>query len=105
MLGTTLAISLDALARREAQGETAKRARHLSAGFAQGRLPEKFTRQDVRLIESALRRMPAPPPVKVVAPNGDTGLLTREELRARSSSGSTICPNSRCSSKSSPRRS
>ncbi|MCA1621669.1 MAG: hypothetical protein LC795_20835 [Acidobacteria bacterium] len=83
MLGTTLAISLDALARREAQGETAKRARHLSAGFAQGLLPEKFTRQDVRLIEGALRRMPAPPPVRVVAPNGDTGLLTREELRAR----------------------
>ena len=83
MLGTTLAISLDALGRREELGETAKRARHLSAAFAQGRLPEKFTRQDVRLIEGALRRMPAPPPVRVVAPNGDTGLLTREELRAR----------------------
>jgi hypothetical protein len=83
MLGTTLAISLDALARREAQEETAKSARHLSSVFAQGRLPERFTRQDVRLIERALRRMPAPPPVKVVAPNGDTGLLTREELRAR----------------------
>jgi hypothetical protein len=83
MLGTTLAISLDALARREAQEEEAKSARHLSAVFAQGRLPERFTRQDVRLIERALRRMPAPPPVKVVAPNGDTGLLTREELRAR----------------------
>lgn len=83
MLGTTLAISLDALARREAQEETAKGARHLSAVFAQGRLPERFTRQDVRLVERALRRMPAPPPVKVVAPNGDTGLLTREELRAR----------------------
>jgi hypothetical protein len=27
--------------------------------------------------------MPAPPPVRVVAPNGDAGLLTREELRAR----------------------
>jgi len=83
MLGTTLAISLDALARREAEGEPARRARNLSAAFAQGRLPERFTRQDVRLIERALRRMPAPPPVRVVAPNGDTGLLTREELRAR----------------------
>jgi hypothetical protein len=83
MLGTTLAISLDALARREAQGDAAKHARHLSSVFAQGRLPERFARQDVRLIERALRRMPAPPPVKVVAPNGDTGLLTREELRAR----------------------
>lgn len=83
MLGTTLAISLDALSRRETEGENARRARNLSAGFAQGRLPERFTRQDVRLIGRALRRMPAPPPVRVVAPNGDTGLLTREELRAR----------------------
>jgi phosphoglycolate phosphatase-like HAD superfamily hydrolase len=83
MLGTTLAISLDALSRRETEGEHARRARNLSAGFAQGRLPERLARQDVRLIERALRRMPAPPPVRVVAPNGDTGLLTREELRAR----------------------
>ena len=83
MLGTTLAISLDAIARRETEDEAVRRARHLSAGFAQGRLPERFTRQDVRLIERALQRMPMPPPVKVVAPNGDTGLLTREALRAR----------------------
>jgi hypothetical protein len=40
-------------------------------------------RLDVTLIERALRRMPAPPPVKVVAPNGEAGLLTRDELRAR----------------------
>ena len=83
MLGTTLAISLDAIARRETEEEAVRRARGLSAVFAQGRLPERFTRQDVRLIERALRRMPVPPPVKVVAPNGDTGLLTRNELRAR----------------------
>ena len=83
MLGTTLAISLDALARRDAETETAKRARNLSAAFAQDRMPEKFTCQDVRLVERALRRMPAPPPVKVVAPNGESGLLTRDELRAR----------------------
>jgi hypothetical protein len=83
MLGTTLAISLDALARRETDEEATRRARTLSTAFAQGRLPEKFTRRDVRLIERALRRMPAPPPVKVVAPNGDSGLLTRGELRAR----------------------
>jgi outer membrane biosynthesis protein TonB len=83
MLGTTLAISLDALSRRDADAEIAKSARVLSAAFAQDRLPEKFMRQDVRLIERALRRMPAPPPVKVVAPNGESGLLTRDELRAR----------------------
>jgi hypothetical protein len=83
MLGTPLAISLDALSRRDADAETAKRARLLSAAFAQDRLPEKLTRLDVRLIERALKRMPAPPPVKVVAPNGETGLLTRDELRAR----------------------
>jgi outer membrane biosynthesis protein TonB len=83
MLGTPLAISLDALARRDADAETAKRARALSTAFGQDHLPEKFTRLDVRLIERALRRMPAPPPVKVVAPNGESGLLTRDELRAR----------------------
>jgi outer membrane biosynthesis protein TonB len=83
MLGGSLAISLDALGRRDAEAETARRARNLSSAFAQERLPEKFTSQDVRLIERALKRMPAPPPVKVVAPNGESGLLTRDELRAR----------------------
>lgn len=83
LLGTPLAISLDALARRDAEAETARRARHLSTAFGQDHLPERFTCQDVRLIERALKRMPAPPPVKVVAPNGESGLLTRDELRAR----------------------
>lgn len=83
MLGASLAISLDALARRETDDTLIARARALSSGFAQGRLPERLTRQDVALVERALRRMPAPPPVRVVAPNGDAGLLTREELRAR----------------------
>lgn len=83
MLGTPLAISLDALARRDADAETARRARNLSTAFGQDHLPEKFSRQDVRLVERAFKRMPAPPPVKVVAPNGESGLLTRDELRAR----------------------
>jgi hypothetical protein len=83
MLGTPLAISLDALSRREADAEMSKRARVLSTAFGQDHLPERFTRQDVRLVERALKRMPAPPPVKVVAPNGESGLLTRDELRAR----------------------
>jgi hypothetical protein len=83
MLGASLAISLDALGRREADEATASRARSLASGLAQSRLPERLTRQDVALVERALRRMPAPPPVRVVAPNGDAGLLTREELRAR----------------------
>jgi hypothetical protein len=83
MLGASLAISLDALGRREADETMASRARSLASGLAQGRLPERLTRQDVALVERALRRMPAPPPVRVVAPNGDAGLLTREELRAR----------------------
>jgi hypothetical protein len=83
MLGANLAISLDALARREEEEEWAHRARTLSTAFAQARLPERFSRADVLLVERALRRMTAPPPVRVVAPNGDAGLLTREELRAR----------------------
>ncbi|HZT59247.1 MAG TPA: DUF6079 family protein [Pyrinomonadaceae bacterium] len=83
MIGANLAISLDALARRDADEETARRARTLSTAFAQSRVPERLARQDVELIERALKRMPSPPPVKVVAPNGDAGLLTREELRSR----------------------
>ncbi|HWS88234.1 MAG TPA: DUF6079 family protein [Pyrinomonadaceae bacterium] len=83
LLGTPLAISLDALSRRDTEPETAKRARLLSSAFAQDHLPEKLTPLDVRLIGRALKRMPAPPPVKVVAPNGESGLLTRDELRAR----------------------
>jgi Family of unknown function (DUF6079) len=83
MLGASLAISLDALSRREADESTVTRARSLASGFAQARLPERLTRRDVALIERALQRMPAPPPVRVCAPNGDAGLLTRDELRAR----------------------
>jgi hypothetical protein len=83
MLGANLAISLDALARRDEDEETAHHARALATAFAQSHLPEHFTRGEVHLVERALRRMPAPPPVRVVAPNGDAGLLTREELRAR----------------------
>jgi hypothetical protein len=83
MLGASLAISLDALARRESDDALMARARSLASALAQGRLPARLTRQDVALVERALRRMPAPPPVRVVAPNGDAGLLTREELRAR----------------------
>ncbi|HVF43110.1 MAG TPA: DUF6079 family protein [Pyrinomonadaceae bacterium] len=83
MLGASLAISLDALSRRETDDALMARARALASGLAQARLPERLTRQDVALVERALRRMPAPPPVRVVAPNGDAGLLTREELRAR----------------------
>jgi hypothetical protein len=84
MLGGHLAIALDAVARKGADDdETARRARALSVGFAQGRAPERFSRLDVRLVERALRRMAAPPPVRVAAPNDDAGLLTRDELRAR----------------------
>lgn len=83
MLGANIAISLDALARRADDEEEARHARALSSAFAQNHVPDKLARGDVRLIERALLRMPAPPPVKVVAPNGDAGLLTREELRAR----------------------
>jgi hypothetical protein len=83
MLSGHLAIALDAIARRESDEEAARRARSLSTAFAQGRAPERFTRRDVRLLERAFERMAAPPPVRVAAPNGDAGLLTRDELRAR----------------------
>jgi hypothetical protein len=83
MLGGYLAIALDAIARREKEEEATRRARTLATSFAQGRAPERFTRRDVRLLERAFERMVAPPPVRVAAPNGDTGLLTRDELRAR----------------------
>jgi hypothetical protein len=81
LFGGHLAIGLDALARKEADEDESRRARSLSTAFAQGRLPERFSRADVRLIERALRRSP-PPPVRAPGP-GDAGLLTREDLRAR----------------------
>jgi hypothetical protein len=83
MLGGYLAIALDAIARRETDEAAARRARSLATAFAQGRAPERFAPRDVRLLERAFERMVAPPPVRVTAPNGDAGLLTRDELRAR----------------------
>jgi hypothetical protein len=83
MLGGHLAIALDALARRESDADVSRRARSLSTAFAQGVAPERFSRLDVRLIERALQRTTAPPPVRVAAPGGGDGLLTRDELRAR----------------------
>jgi hypothetical protein len=82
-LSTPLAIALDALARKDADGETATRARSLSGAFAQGVGPAQFSIADVQLIESALARMTAPPPVRLRLPVNDYGLLTRDELRAR----------------------
>jgi hypothetical protein len=82
-LSTPLAIALDALARKDADTETARRARILSGAFAQGTGPTQFSLADVQLIESALARMSAPPPVRLHLPVSDYGLLTRDELRAR----------------------
>jgi hypothetical protein len=82
-LATPLAIALDALARKDADTETAHRARALSGAFAQGTGPAQFSAADVRLIESALARMTSPPPVRLHLPVSDYGLLTRDELRAR----------------------
>jgi hypothetical protein len=82
-LSTPLAIALDALARKDADTETARRARLLSGAFAQGTGPAQFSLADVQLIESALARMTAPPPVRLHLPVSDYGLLTRDELRAR----------------------
>lgn len=82
-LSTPLAIALDALARKSADTETANRARSLSGAFAQGGGPAQFSTADVELIESALARMTAPPPVRLQLPVSDYGLVTRDELRAR----------------------
>jgi hypothetical protein len=82
-LATPLAIALDGLARKDVDTETANRARSLSGAFAQGVGPAQFSPADVRLIESALARMSAPPPVRLRLPVSDYGLLTRDELRAR----------------------
>ncbi|HEY0378250.1 MAG TPA: hypothetical protein VGC87_15135 [Pyrinomonadaceae bacterium] len=82
-LSTPLAIALDALARKDGDTEQAARARSLSGAFAQGTGPAHFTPADVRLIERALARMSAPPPVRLRLPVSDYGLLTRDELRAR----------------------
>jgi hypothetical protein len=77
-----LAIALDALARKEEDAEAARRARSLSTAFAQKRLPERFALADVRFVERALKRTQLPP-VRVTAPNGENGALTRDQLRTR----------------------
>jgi len=82
-LGTPLAIALDALARKDTETEAATRARSLSGAFAQGSGPAQFSPADVQIIENALARMSAPPPVRVQLPLSEYGLLTRDELRAR----------------------
>lgn len=82
-LSTPLAIALDALARKDTDTETSSRARSLSGAFAQGGGPAQFSPADVELIESALARMTAPPPIRLHLPLSDYGLLTRDELRAR----------------------
>ncbi len=82
-LSTPLAIALDALARKDGDVEQSARARSLSGAFAQGNGPAQFTPADVRLVERALARMSAPPPVRLQLPVSDYGLLTRDELRAR----------------------
>ncbi len=81
-----LAISLDALARKEKENnaeETASRARALSVAFAQGAAPAHFWHADVRLIEHALQRMAAPAPVRTRLPADSYGLVTRDDLQAR----------------------
>jgi len=83
MLSTPLAIALDAIARKESEGDTAVRARSLSGAFARGTDHAQFTRLDVQLIEQALQRMATPPPVRVRVPSNEYGLLTRDELRSR----------------------
>lgn len=83
LLSTPLAIALDAIARKEGEGDTAVRARSLSGAFARGTDHAQFTRLDVQLIEQALQRMATPPPVRVRVPADEYGLLTRDELRTR----------------------
>lgn len=83
LLNTPLAIALDAIARMESDANLISKARVLSGVFARNSLPERFTTLEIILLEFAMRRMNAPPPVRVEIPVQDYGLLTREELRAR----------------------
>jgi len=83
LMSTPLAIALDAIARKDGDGDTSARARSLSGAFARGTDHAQFTKQDVQLIEQALQRMAVPPPVRVRIPSEEFGLLTRDELRQR----------------------
>ncbi len=83
MLSGHLALGLDALARTEQDAETSRRARALSNALAQQCVPENLSRPDVQLIERALQKMAASPPVRVASPVSDHGLLTRSELQER----------------------
>lgn len=75
------------LARLGAVAQTEEERAHvlsLSEAFATGRLPESFSRTDVRLIEEALRDGALSTPMRVARPPLEAyGLVTREDLRAR----------------------
>lgn len=83
LLNAPIAIALDAIARGDSNPNLTTKARSLAGTFARNKLPERFTGLEILLLELAMQRMTAPPPVRVEIPVEDYGLLTREELRAR----------------------
>jgi hypothetical protein len=84
LMAAPLASALERLAQSEETEEARTHAHMLSETFSSGRLPENFSRADVRLIEQALQHGGASTPVHVARPQVEAyGLLTREDLRAR----------------------
>ena len=81
--GPALVSALESLAQGEGDTETSARLRALAAQLAEGHLPERFARAEVRALAHAYAAMPAPPPIRAHLPAGGYGLVTREELRAR----------------------
>lgn len=83
LLNAPIAIALDGISRANANTNLSTRARALAGAFARGKFPDRFSGMEISLLELALQRMSAPPPVRVEIPVEDYGLLTREELRGR----------------------
>ncbi|MGH9944077.1 MAG: hypothetical protein ACRD9R_17165, partial [Pyrinomonadaceae bacterium] len=76
-----LARTLELLAREAPDSADAEaRAQRLAESFAKNQNPSHFTHADTRLIARVLEQHPAPQPLRVPAPFGGYGLMTRDEL-------------------------
>jgi hypothetical protein len=73
---------LNVIAEQRKDNSARDGALRLAASLAQGNNDFEYSQKDIDLIEEALRSGGVPP-VRIEVPAEVTGLLTREELRAR----------------------
>jgi len=80
--GRNLAHALNVIAEQQTNDAARDEALRLAASLAQGNNDFEYCQKDIDLIEQALRSGGVPP-IRIEVPAEVSGLLTREELRAR----------------------